>query len=430
MHCRLLPFRDPVPLRIFLFLVLLVPGLSACSDSTEPQTPPPDEGDVPFAGAFEGEEFILERITTQPTDGPLVEVALVGSNLRVDPQEQEVRVDVALRNLSPRPFYPRVLVTLRDFSPEEVKPLNADAVLHSVDGEDPPPSLTLWIYDYSEMLGGDGRLEPQETSEAKTWVLHDPGLGPFSFSARVSFSLEPARPTISGVVFEDRDRDGELDEGEPGVQPGSVQIFRPDGSTEMTAVGPEGAWSLPVKDPGLHELRFWPPPLGKTPLPICLTTPNPLTVLLLAAPDGRPQSYDQAHFGIDPEPCVPQAPPVLLRESRPDTSDVALDPYRLLAIGLRDNRYLRLSVGFSGCSPDHPLQLYAGSLFSDVAPAQTWALLSHDGRGELCDAWFTRTVVFDLEPLRQRHLDLYGSPGPFRLLFEDYEGTVHRVFVR
>ena len=60
-------------------------------------------------------------------------------------------------------------------------------------------------------------------------------------------------------------------------------------------------------------------------------------------------------------------------------------------------------------------------------PVQTWALLAHDDLDEPCDAWFMRTLEFDLQPLREAYIRAYGEPGIIIVNFQDYQGEVTRL---
>jgi hypothetical protein len=431
--------QRPVTLVVAFTLVLTLGLLGGgCSDSTAPSADPPAEGTVIFDGSYEGSEFVLQRLNETTPDGRFVSIDLVGRGLQLDDTGEGVSIEVAVRNSADRRgtklnLYPRVLVSLQDFRPPEVFVTNADFILggcelcDSLATGDILPSRQIWIFDYSDQLGDDGFLSPGETSGFRRWVFRDPSRGSFSFQAHVEFGLEPARPSVSGVVFTDLDRNGEFNGVEEGMQFGTVEMLRPDGSRAMVEVGREGVWSMPVREPGLYTVTFHPPPtLGFA--PICLTTPNPLSVLLPPAPDGSAQSFEDANFGIDPEPCFrPVFPLIELADRRPDPSVVPQDFYRLLDIGLSGDHLLRMRVGYSGCNGGHALRLFAGRNFAESLPAQTWALLAHDSEGQLCDAYFEEDLVFDLTPLRRSHEEQYGSPGPFDLVFEDFAGQRHTV---
>jgi hypothetical protein len=74
-----------------------------------------------------------------------------------------------------------------------------------------------------------------------------------------------------------------------------------------------------------------------------------------------------------------------------------------------------LSVGFSGCTRDHDFALYGLTGFMESYPVQAAVYLSHDGKGEVCDAYFIKELRFDLTPLRCEYQRSYGPHGPVRL---------------
>ena len=162
---------------------------------------------------------------------------------------------------------------------------------------------------------------------------------------------------LAGRVFNDLDRDGVADPDEPGAF-GEVGVSFPDGRRLIAQPDTLGWWAVPVDMPGLYTARWISPPtLGFA--PVCLTTPNPLQVLLTPGPDGLPTSFREANFGIDPEPCfVIDRMPIVLSEVPVD--ELESDHWSLIDLvhtptspGMPD--LLVFTIGFSGCGPDHPL---------------------------------------------------------------------------
>jgi len=350
---------------LILFLALYP---AACSDSTAPGSDAPPDGGAVFDGAFDGESFVLKRIDASLVGQQPVFIELIGSNVQLDETNETVSVDVALRNVGPETLYAPATVWLNHFLPTGVAPLNADFVSR---GEDSTANaLGSYGYDYTEQLGEDASLGANENSESKTWVLQDPGLLSFSFSARAIFGMEPGRPVISGYVFSDENRNGIRERNELPYRAGGITVEFPDGSVMSVEIAESGAYRVPVKQTGLHTVRFasflecvacW-----------CETTPNPLEVMLTPGPDGEPRSFTQAHFGIYPGPCFDPPtrpiPPVVLTDTPPE--DIDQDPYRLLGSGL-SGELLRLRVGYSGCSEEHPFTLYSSPGFMESLPVQT-----------------------------------------------------------
>lgn len=418
-------------------LALTVASSMGCDDTTVPTTTPADGG-VEFDAQLDPSNASLE---VQPLQLPLpgrtrVEVALVGRDLRTDTANETVSIDVALRNMGTQPLHAPATVWLQNFSPSGVHPINADLERMPSDGPGTAPTLptVAWGFDYSELLGGDAVLAPGETSQSKTWSFAVPGLTPFSFAAQALFGMLPDRPRISGHVFLDANRNARRDPDE-GPFSGLLTLVTPNGDVFETRADAQGHYGFPIEAAGLHAVRYRsllragdPQPLPPEPDPnralTCVTTPNPLQVIVLQGADGQPVGFVAADFGVAFGPCEgPLVPTLVMTNLQP--SEIEQDPYDLMEAQL-DGDILTLRVGISGCSGEHPFTLYASHGFMESIPVQTWALLAHDDLGEMCDAWFERTLAFDLRPLRAAHVRAYGRPGVVILRFRDFHGNETR----
>ena len=265
-----------------LILVLLFVG---CGDSTAPEqliTP------TPVSGSFNPttETFVLDRDEIVVPGGIPVPVELVGSNLEVDEQYGYVRIDVALRNAGRQPLYSPAAVLLSEFVPNTVRVTNSN--LPTLDGP-----FDRWGFDYSLLLGPDDMLGPGETSEPWPWHFRDPDLESFSFRVDVDMALEPPPAIISGGVFGDQNQNGILDSDEGPWPHGFVHLTLPDGTRTGAYCDETGAFRFIVGEPGLYRLTLE----SLVDCIVCFTTPNPLEVLLVAGPDGKPESFETAVFG-------------------------------------------------------------------------------------------------------------------------------------
>ena len=74
------------------------------------------------------------------------------------------------------------------------------------------------------------------------------------------------------------------------------------------------------------------------------------------------------------------------------------------------------------------LVLWASGDFRESDPVQTWMLLAHDDLDDPCEALIERSVVFDLDPIRQAHIDAYGRPGVVVLHFRYFGETIRFEF--
>ncbi len=398
-------------------LVGLVVGALGCSDSTSPGDPGPSGvGSIdPGAGSF-----LLQSLEVRLSSQETARVDLVGSNLRVDPDAHTVALDVAIRNAGAQPLYAPALVYVGSFVPVAVYAENPDTVVCPIDN----PSPCIMGFDYSAHLGDDGVLSPGETSASKEWRFFDADLVSFSFAVWAEFGGE-STAAITGNVFADTDRDGLRDPGE-GPFRGRIEVSGPNG-TEWVAVAPDGSYRASVEVAGLYMLRWDDSIVCRCPwwfpecCSVCVTTPNPMQVVILSGPDGQPQSFAGADFGVAPRPCDP-IPAVVLTDSFPLPDAIPQDPYSLLEARL-DGDVFTLRVGFGGCAADHPFKLFAGRSFMESFPVQTWVSLAHDDRDEPCDAFFQRTLRFDLDPIRQEHIRQYGGPAVVGLRFRDSQGN-------
>jgi hypothetical protein len=53
-------------------------------------------------------------------------------------------------------------------------------------------------------------------------------------------------------------------------------------------------------------------------------------------------------------------------------------------------------------------------------------ILRHDGRGEMCQAWFTRELTFDLRPI----LAALGGTQPIPLILHTPDGQIRSYVLR
>lgn len=424
----------PIALSLLLFALLLV----GCGDDpTGSQVIDDGIARVAFEGNFDGEEMVLQRIT-DPRTGLALD--LVAKDVRyLDTALIRIEVDVALRNASNTPVFGPVMVFLGSFVPEGVGVENSDDPL--VDGAmaripfDGRPYPHYFEYSEAELGDDELMLGPGETSGTRTWRFVLPELAGFSFGSEAWVGTQPTGARIAGTVFLDSDRDGSFDPDEPvhpfgGAGNDAVAVRLPRGVTVVARVDEAGRWSIPANAPGIYEAHYLPPPTLFA--PICFTTADPLRVVLGTGPDGNLVSFLHADIGIDPENCFgppPSGSRVQLTQSPPDS--IATDAFQLISAQIVNRRVdpagnrilgLEIRVGYSGCSPDHPLALFAGADFMESSPPQTWLRISHDDRGELCDAYFEDSRVFDLSPLRNRFFELYGSYGPMVLVLTTPDG--------
>jgi hypothetical protein len=407
--------------RLLLCLALAALFLAtSCSPATSPSGGTDPIGNAELDGEFDADSghFTLTIIDdSDPDNGPPLHVELIGGELTLNPEDDTLSLNVAIRNLG-APLHPALIVWITDLTPAFVTVLNPDAIRPNPDAADLLPLA--YGFDYSELLGDDDVLSTGELSGSREWLFHDPGLGSFSFGARLEAGLEPDLPRIAGRCFVDLNHDGLPGPGEPPL-PAELRLTGPAGEATILFTDPHGGYAFPVLETGLYRLDCFPLEGPESPpeLPWRFTTPNPLELLLLPGPDGLPISFLHAHFGAyrgGPDP-----PPVRFTDLPPDSLHFA--HWQLLNAEIHGDR-IDLHLGFSGCQPEHPFSLWISQGFMESWPVQVNAVLVHE-LDEDCDAWWQAERGFDLRPLKDAYLEAYGEPALLIMNLIDFQGEAH-----
>lgn len=407
--------------RILITLCLATIFLvTSCSPATSPSGGGDLTGSANLGGDFDGESFLLYVIDgSDPDEGPLLHVELIGSDLVIDPADQSLSLQVAIRNLG-EPLHPSLIVWLSDFLPASVTVRNPDIMLPDPQGNDVLP----WAYgfDYSDQLGEDGVLSHGEISGEREWVFNDPGLLSFSFRARLEAGLQPDLPRIEGRCFVDDNRDGMPSPGEPPLH-AEVLMTTPAGESAIVFTDPDGHYAFPVFDAGLHTLHCFPVWGPETPpeLPWQFTTPNPLSVILVPGPDDLPEGFHDAHFGAVHED--PGMPAVQFTDLPPDS--LHFGSWSYLGAEILGN-HIDIHAGYSGCEPEQPFTLWISGGFMESWPVQVNAVLVHDVEQD-CDAWWESELRFSLVPLRHAYMEAYDVPGTLIVNLIDYNGESYPI---
>jgi hypothetical protein len=403
---------------------LLLTGLASCSDSTTPQGRDDPLGGAVIEGSFDPDAgtFVLRTLEVATDEGPIVRIQLIGTELSTDPDSNTVSLRVALRSLHPEPIFGPIELWIGQIQPAGVEVLNPDFVRipFGLNENKSPTGEVTFGFDYSQLVGDDGVLDPEETSSARLWQFMSPDLAPFSFGARAEFGLVPDLARIGGLCFDDNNRNGLLDAGESPLPFGVVAVRTPGAETVETFVGPEGRYSLHVEEAGLYELRY--DPQIDSFAPVAFSTPNPRHVLITRDSAGQLQGFEEADFGVYTD--LFQYPPPIQFTDLPADS-LHFETWQLIRAFISDAHLLNLEVGFSGCQPQHPFTLWMSGGFRESFPVQVDLVPVHE-LAEDCDAHFTIDRLFNLMPLRQEFLRVYG-PGVLLLNVTDFDGNVTPV---
>ncbi|MHA2232590.1 MAG: hypothetical protein ACXAB4_08855 [Candidatus Hodarchaeales archaeon] len=97
------------------------------------------------------------------------------------------------------------------------------------------------------------------------------------------------------------------------------------------------------------------------------------------------------------------------------------DPYTINRAKI-DNDILHVEVSFGGGCKAHNFTLIVLSGFGESLPVAANALLSHDGNNDLCEAWLTKELRFDLSSLKEEWQHTYEQEsGAIRILLNPAE---------
>lgn len=86
------------------------------------------------------------------------------------------------------------------------------------------------------------------------------------------------------------------------------------------------------------------------------------------------------------------------------------------------NDLLSFTVGYSGGCREHLIELFALKEIEKSNPARVTVKLSHIANGDMCEAYITRKVEFDLNPLKLFLKSNYGITDRVILVISDPSG--------
>jgi hypothetical protein len=264
-------------------IAVSVPG---CRDPQQPAVSEPDG----FRAVYDPSQGVLEFRLESPNGG-VSALRLVATALSFDSETRQVHARVAVRNAGDATALGPVAITVSDFVPADVRPLNAECPRDPCPTPDSARCAGPCVFDHQGTYGDDGTLEVGETSEPVEWILHNPSGESFAFRARLGGELEPENGTISGAVFEDRNGNGRRENDEPGV-PGAQVVLVFGDVVRSTTTDARGLYRFEVSEPGLYEV-FW----RSAPDSCVPTTPKSLQVVILRRPDGSLSRFVNANFG-------------------------------------------------------------------------------------------------------------------------------------
>ena len=86
------------------------------------------------------------------------------------------------------------------------------------------------------------------------------------------------------------------------------------------------------------------------------------------------------------------------------------DPLQLVSAKIRGD-VLFLEVMYGGGCHEHRFALTGGGVFMESYPVQTGLTLHHDALGDLCRAIVSKSLQFDLTPLKHAYQRSYQTPS-------------------
>lgn len=128
-------------------------------------------------------------------------------------------------------------------------------------------------------------------------------------------------------------------------------------------------------------------------------------------PDDNPDGKTSRMTPADTDDRRPFEGSVLIDDDV-DEALRASDPYQL-DIGdnepVIENDTLMLTISYSGSCASHDFTLVTNGNFMESDPVQLVVALTHDDNGDTCEAYPTRRYSFDLEPIKTRYQEAYGT---------------------
>ena len=113
---------------------------------------------------------------------------------------------------------------------------------------------------------------------------------------------------------------------------------------------------------------------------------------------------------------------VVSQDGLSDTSIWGTDTYELGQAAIVNDE-LRATVSFAGGCRMHEFRLVLSNTFVMTNPVRLRATLAHNGNDDLCEAWLTEDLVFDLALVRELYRDRGSQTGRVILVLSEADGT-------
>lgn len=277
--------RKLLPLLVLAFFVSII---AACTnDATKPASPSHSDGTI--HGQIGSADFEFEVRAGGPGDpmeGPFI---LRGSHLHYDADAGALVVDLTVTNAGIVTQHEPIGLTFIKLDPDGVTVLNPDNSIN-----DDGAAITF------HFANGDGVWTPGEQSLPRTVLFSADEGEAIAFIARLDIGTPTGGGVIDGLVWNDGNKNGMLDNVEPGLPGVGVYLRRfaqANGDSAETPLarvsvtGPDGHYAFDNVAAGGYVVSIAPSTVTLFP-----TTPTEIHVLLTGS-NGKVSSYHGANFG-------------------------------------------------------------------------------------------------------------------------------------
>jgi hypothetical protein len=267
--------------------VLALMGLTLAGCSEDSPTQAPAGGNDPATGVFHVDlgqdpaDFEIISLKNgdpeDPIHGPF---AIRGRNIRYDTEISALVMDLSVKNLGDDTFDEPVVLTFLSLLPDGVTVLNAD-------NEETGPGAAITF----EFENDDAMWTPGEESfgrEVQFGVDQGVSIG---FVARLDMGGDDEFGSIGGMVWNDENGDGIMDETEAGVEGAVIELYSEAMNAVTATSGADGTYLFEGLPAGFYSVTLQP---GEGTEP----TTSPLIYVVLVMEDGSVTSFLAANFGV------------------------------------------------------------------------------------------------------------------------------------
>jgi hypothetical protein len=290
-----------------ILLTLLAAFMFSCSeDPTRVLEQPGDNGGLNGSGDVDpgaSGSFLLGTVVDTTFSPGRIEVW--ANNVVFDDATGICSFDVYLLNAMRTPIPAPIHFVIVSIMPANIAVVDFDGVTP----DDEP------FYDYSSKLGSDFILDPGESTEPVTMKFHTVTARSFSIGFRIDIGPPMGSGKITGVVFQDNNRNGIRDRckdqgisadpnqerceyGIPGITVSMMKGAYENSSDEVLFIArtnENGEYEFTGLREGVYTVKVHADPRQWE-----VTSPNPLLVTLLVGPDGKVVDFYGANFGLYP----------------------------------------------------------------------------------------------------------------------------------